>query len=119
MLSERYSHLRDTFAKLYGGNQPEFMVRAPGRVNLIGEHIDYSLYSVLPMALSDKDILIACRPRRSDSKLNLANVDSVKFPSKSFDDLKSVIIDNQKHEWTNYFLGGVKVLFCVCWNCNL
>jgi galactokinase len=38
------------FEALYG-EKPKYFCRAPGRVNIIGEHIDYCGYSVLPAAL--------------------------------------------------------------------
>ncbi len=53
----RYEALRKVFAERYGAD-PKFFVRAPGRVNLIGEHVDYHGYSVLPCAL-EHDVVIA------------------------------------------------------------
>ena len=47
------------------GSPPTFVVRAPGRVNLIGEHTDYNDGFVLPMAI-ERAIWIALRPRDDD-----------------------------------------------------
>lgn len=41
-------------------------MRAPGRVNILGEHVDYSLFPVLPAAI-EQDILIAMRVTSSAS----------------------------------------------------
>jgi galactokinase len=68
------------FLKVYGG-QPTFLVRAPGRVNLIGEHTDYNDGFVLPMAI-DRAIWVAIRPR-DDQQVQVRSLDykkSVKFP---------------------------------------
>jgi galactokinase len=52
---------RVAFEDRFGG-EPTFIVRAPGRVNLIGEHTDYNDGFVLPMAI-DRAVWIALRPR--------------------------------------------------------
>jgi galactokinase len=46
------------------GEDPEFLARAPGRVNLLGEHVDYNEGFVLPAAI-DRDTLVAFRKSRS------------------------------------------------------
>lgn len=57
--AQRLSALRERFTKIYG-HRPEGIWRAPGRVNLIGEHTDYNLGFVLPFAI-DKNALVAVR----------------------------------------------------------
>jgi galactokinase len=52
----------DAFQARWGG-EAAWLVRAPGRVNLIGEHTDYNEGFVLPMAI-DRAVWIALRPRK-------------------------------------------------------
>uniref|UniRef100_G3MRA9 Galactokinase n=1 Tax=Amblyomma maculatum TaxID=34609 RepID=G3MRA9_AMBMU len=86
------------------GSDPEFYVRAPGRVNLIGEHVDYCGYAVLPMAVQ-QDILIGCG-RNNTSTLQLANVDG-RYQSYSAP-MESLKIDDVQPCWHHYFMCGVK-----------
>ncbi|MCE7860058.1 MAG: galactokinase [Chloroflexi bacterium CFX2] len=53
--------------------KPGFIVRAPGRVNLIGEHTDYNEGFVLPMAI-DRGVWIALKPRQ-DSTVRIASLE--------------------------------------------
>lgn len=111
---KRWNNLLTQFQSIYG--QPaDFVARSPGRVNIIGEHIDYSLYSVLPMAIT-ADAIIAVSTKVEASKENtgtfkiqIANVQSAKFPSREFDiPFDAVDIDATVHEWTNYFKSGLR-----------
>ena len=58
----RTRRLIAAFTKAYG-YAPSRGVRAPGRVNLIGEHTDYNDGFCLPMAI-ERDVRVALRPRR-------------------------------------------------------
>jgi galactokinase len=53
------------------GADPEFVARAPGRVNLLGEHVDYNEGFVLPAAI-DRDTLVAFRKSGSPSSTLVA-----------------------------------------------
>ena len=60
-MTDLLQRVRAAFAARFGA-EPALMVRAPGRVNLIGEHTDYNDGFVLPMAI-DRQVMIALRPR--------------------------------------------------------
>ncbi len=55
----------DAFRKRFGA-KPEVVARAPGRVNLLGAHVDYSEGWVLPAAI-DRAVWVAARRAPGDS----------------------------------------------------
>ena len=106
----RFERLKVRFSELHG-RSPLFVARSPGRVNLIGEHIDYSLYEVLPMAIA-ADVLIAVSPvprkGQAEVKVRVANTDPQRFKSGEFlvPEEGNVEIDASTLQWTNYFKAG-------------
>jgi len=61
-----------TFRQHFAG-EPRWLVRSPGRVNIIGEHTDYNDGYVLPMAI-EQALWVYARPR-SDSRVTLHSHD--------------------------------------------
>ncbi len=102
---ERYRRLRHAFEREFGPG-PVRIFRAPGRVNLIGEHTDYNHGYVMPVAL-DKDTLIAARAR-DDAMVHLTNIEpdfeKVLFP------VSKEIPPAAKGHWSNYARGAVQRL---------
>lgn len=77
MHKARYENISRRFRDLYGV-KPAFYCRAPGRVNIIGEHIDYCGYSVLPAAL-EQDFIMAYIPS-DDGQIVINNIDKDQYP---------------------------------------
>ena len=91
-----------TFEERFGG-APACVARAPGRVNLIGEHTDYNDGFVLPMAI-DRAAWIALRPR-DDYKVRIHSLD---FGEDREFDLHHLA--STGNEWINYVQGVAWVL---------
>jgi len=96
--------LKELFVEAYGKGEVE-MFFAPGRVNLIGEHIDYNGGLVLPAALSlgiygmkrDRDdLLIRLRSKNTSNEVIMMLDDEISY--------------QKKDGWGNYPKGVVKKL---------
>ncbi|HLI78940.1 MAG TPA: galactokinase family protein, partial [Candidatus Binataceae bacterium] len=81
-----------------------FAVRAPGRVNLIGEHTDYSNLPVVPIAIDRSTIIVAAA--RDDAIVELRNVDPA-FVSREFH-LAAQIPPFTTGDWGNYVKAGIQ-----------
>ena len=88
----------DFFIETFG-NVPDKIILSPGRINIIGEHIDYNDGYVLPAAI-DKIVCFAFEKNNS----NTAKIHAIDLN-------ESLIIDVTKEEtisdivWTNYLRG--------------
>jgi galactokinase len=102
-LPELTDHVSQQFTKVHG-RPPRWIVAAPGRVNLIGEHTDYNDGFVLPMAIERYTVIAADRPAKDTKQIQLRStcenqpvtIDPVQ-PLKPF----------PKGAWANYPAGVV------------
>lgn len=93
------SSIEEKFLETFG-EEPDLVAAAPGRVNLIGEHIDYSEGFVLPFAIKDRT-LVAAR-KRDDSTVRIASAQRrSKVVTLDINDIKPGL----KGEWERYALG--------------
>jgi len=103
-------HITTIFHKTFG-SAPEHVVRAPGRVNLLGEHVDYNDGFVLPAAI-DRATYIAFSPTDSN-QTSLVAVDfdqQVSFSPQTISS-KTQLDGSSLPEWAHYPAG-------VMWSLN-
>lgn len=109
----RYEKINHSFKKNYN-DVPSFYSRSPGRVNLMGDHIDYCYFSVLPMAI-DNDVIIGV----SENNEQIGGLNTIKL-SNTNENYKSetitlpndgsiITIDKLNFSWVNYFKCGLIV----------
>lgn len=108
----RYTQIRAAFVEAFKG-EPDVFARAPGRVNLIGEHIDYEGYSVLPMAIKNDTVIAIRKSPSTDSppRIRLVNLEREHYKDLDFDADPSTAVDTDHHSWGNYFVCGYKGVF--------
>src|ERR671933_1580815 len=94
--------LRRGFEAVFGA-APELAIRAPGRVNLIGDHTDYPEGFVLPMAI-DLALVLQGR-RRADRRVR---VHSLALDATVTIDLDAV--ERHPERWAHYFQAVVAIL---------
>lgn len=93
--------MKKMFVELYGGDESELRVfAAPGRVNLIGEHIDYCGGCVMPAALTMKTTIVA--RKRNDDVIRLKATDLDVMVETTISEMAKL---KGKLKWGDYQLG--------------
>ena len=97
--------MRERYKEAFGGAAHGVSVKkAPGRVNLIGEHTDYNDGYVLPVPIN-RHIWVAAKAR-GDDDMSLYAHDYGEWASF---DLNAIRFD-EEHLWANYVMGVAKVM---------
>src|SRR6202167_1636646 len=78
--------------------------RAPGRVNLIGEHTDYSGLPVLPVAIDRSTIVVAAA--NTTGEIEVTNADPA-WPSRRFA-IERKIPPYASGDWANYVKAAIQ-----------
>lgn len=99
-----FTPLLDQFHHAYPGHSRVRLCHAPGRVNLIGEHIDYSGLPVLPMTVN-RFIRVAYA-LREDDQLCMASADEA-FPRAAFS-IRTPVPPSSPGAWENYCKAAVE-----------
>jgi len=99
-LQEQARQVADAFAQQFG-EEPAWVVAAPGRVNMIGEHTDYNDGFVLPMAI-DRYAVMAGGPAEGPH-FSCYSLDLEEVCEFSADDPGG----RKNGDWTNYLRGVV------------
>jgi len=103
---ERLALLRTQFAQSFGDPPPTLLARAPGRVNLIGEHTDYNGLPVFPMALQ-RNVAYLVRPR-ADARVRLVNREA-RYGAREFE-IERAIPPFEQGDWGNYVKAAAQML---------
>jgi N-acetylgalactosamine kinase len=116
---ERYDSFVNKFESVYN-KKPKYIARAPGRVNLIGEHIDYAGFAVLPMAILN-DILIAIDFEDNNSEESEFVINHYDSGLKSYHlTVKDSMLEFVKpHDWINYVIAGFNSIMYYAANNNI
>lgn len=100
-----YSELVTEFIRIFGGTEQGIRIfEAPGRINLIGEHVDYNGGHVFPVALDLKNIIVS-RPNGEDV-INMAVTDLPDRVSASLNRLETY----KALKWGSYQCGVAYML---------
>ncbi|MDX1380661.1 MAG: galactokinase family protein, partial [Xanthomonadales bacterium] len=98
------SNIEQAFASRFG-QPPEAVYFAPGRVNLIGEHIDYSGGRVMPAAINRGTWFAVAR-----NGTDRLNIHSAAFPESASFRLVDVGTATARGAWTDYAVGMLQQL---------
>jgi galactokinase len=103
-LPERLAVVRGAFRERFG-REAEGVAEAPGRVNLIGEHLDYNEGWVLPVAI-DRGVLVAFGAR-DDMAVRAYSMD---YDGEVSFSLSEPIARDDAYPWSHYVRGVFAVL---------
>ena len=96
--------LETTFQELFG-RAPQVFAEAPGRVNLIGEHIDYSEGFVLPFAIADRTFALIAKNGTSNVRIA-----SQQRKNRIFTIEINDVAPGSAGDWEKYVLGVIWTL---------